>query len=422
MNERLAQREMLIDPASVGWVDNLTSTARLLSEDVLRSGMMLSNPTFEWDERMSRYQPYYVDNGTLTVPVKGVLWDDFDYQFGDMVTGYNYIVAATERGMADPAVREIVFDVDSPGGDARGCFECVDAIHALRGRKPMTAHANDFAYSGAYAVASAADEIVMGRLGGVGSIGVVTAHSSISGALEQRGIEVTLVYAGKRKVDGHPAIQLSEPAKAEMQERIDAIYGIFVSTVARNRGLEEDAVRATEAGVFMAAQAIDLGLADRQADVGSPSASADPLEHDEDEEMSHDSTSTVAQAVTQADLDKAVSDAVTAERARINSILSSDAAEKRPALATKIALTTAMTSEEATAILEAAAEEVVEAAPATTEEPKEEGASLFERGMSSDNPEVGAGAGDDTTDPNKDDDAFLAAFYGDERPSLAAKK
>ena len=364
-----------------------------------------------WTE-LGRYseiiRPYRVKNGVLTIPVKGMLMKGFPYQARGYATGYEYILEAVKRGVEDEDVAAIHLDVNAPGGTVAGCFDCVDSIFAMRGTKPITAYANESAYSAAYAIASAADDIVVARTGGVGSIGVMAAHMEVSKGLEQRGVTVTLIYAGDKKADGHSAIPLSDRAKADMQARADALHDIFVSTVARNRGLDEQAVRNTEAASFMAPLAVENGLADAVGPLGSPSASADHSNDDEEEEMSKDN-----QSVALADHEQAVANATaagtetgkaagaTAERERINAILGSEEAKTRPAAANHVALNSDMSVEAAASFLKGLPEEKGEA-PA---EPKK---SSFENAMETgQHPNVGdevAGGGDD------DDAAFLATF------------
>ena len=73
-------------------------------------------------------------------------------------------------------MRAILFDIDSPGGVADGAFDLTDEIFAARGQgKPIWAMANSLAASAAYAIASAADVVLLPRLAQVGSIGVWTA-------------------------------------------------------------------------------------------------------------------------------------------------------------------------------------------------------------------------------------------------------
>lgn len=214
------------------------------------------------DALTKRVRPYIVQNGMLLVPVKGVLLHDFPYQVYNYATGYEYIWEAVKRGLDDAAVKGIAFVIDSPGGEAAGNFDLVDRIYGRRGEKPIRAFAAEVAYSGAYSIASVADTITVSRTGGVGSIGVVTSHLDISKAYAEIGFKVTFIFAGKHKVDGNAYEPLPKEVRDRIQSRVDDLYGVFVATVARNRGLSEQAVRATEALTFSASESVANGLAD----------------------------------------------------------------------------------------------------------------------------------------------------------------
>jgi ClpP class serine protease len=277
-----------------------------------------------------------------------------------------------------------------------GCFGCVDKMYARRGEKPVRAYASESAYSAAYAIFSVAEHGTVARTGGVGSIGVVTAHMDLSKALEDFGIKITFIFAGKHKVDGNAYEPLPADVKARIQTRIDELYGIFVQTVARNRGLDEQAVRDTEALTFTASESLSNGLADEIGELDDALAAfaADLSNPQGDEEMSTQDKP----ALTQADIDNAVAaatanhesalatartEAASAERTRIAAILGSDEAKGREGLANHLALETDTASEAAVAIL--------------AKSPKvEEGAETpFNKEMSKGNPDVGAGEGDD---------------------------
>lgn len=178
------------------------------------------------------------------------------------MTGYAGIRLAFLAALDDPDVQAIVLSIDSPGGEVAGCFDLVDLIYGARGRKPIVAILNEHACSAAYAIASAADRIVVPRTGIVGSIGVIFLHVDMSQALSRAGLAVTFITYGDRKGDGWPEIPLSKDAKADIQHRIDTTGELFVATVARNRGLSEAAVRATQAAVYMGAEGVSIGLAD----------------------------------------------------------------------------------------------------------------------------------------------------------------
>lgn len=209
------------------------------------------------------YRPYVVKDAILHIPVKGVLLNDFPFAFGSWATGYEYIWRAFQRGMDDGNVQGIALVCDSPGGAVAGNFDLVDRMFAARGDKPIRAFASESAYSAAYSIASAADRIVVTRTGGVGSIGVVTMHVDLSKALDDVGYKITFIHAGKHKVDGNAYEPLPDDVKARIQARIDGLYDVFVATVARNRGLEEGAVRGTEALTYSASEALSIRLSQR---------------------------------------------------------------------------------------------------------------------------------------------------------------
>lgn len=176
---------------------------------------------------------------------------------------YEGLSHALEEALDDPGVTAIVLRLDSPGGEANGCFEFCDQLYAARGQKPLIAVVDHMAYSAGYAIASCCDEIWISRTGGVGSVGVVVYHEDRSRANELAGVTVEYLYAGERKVDGNPNSPLSDAARASCQAEIDRLYGMFVAQVARNLGLSEQTVRATEAALFHGDRAVAAGFAHR---------------------------------------------------------------------------------------------------------------------------------------------------------------
>lgn len=150
--------------------------------------------------------------------------------------------AAIQSAVADPTIRSIILDIDSPGGSVFGVQEVADTIFAAREKKPIAAVANAGAMSAAYWIASAAHEIYVIPSGEVGAIGVFGQHVDTSEADKAAGKVTTVISAGKYKTEGI-AGPLSDDAKAAMQSRVDAYYTQFVKSVARSRGVAVDAVR-----------------------------------------------------------------------------------------------------------------------------------------------------------------------------------
>lgn len=202
-------------------------------------------------------------SGVAVIPIQGTLV----HRGANMnalsgLRSYDSIRADFDRAMNDPAISQIVLDIDSPGGEVAGAFDLADHIQGSRGMKPITASVNEHAFSAAYLLASASDKIYLSRTAGVGSIGVVALHEDRSKKDEQEGVKFTTIYAGDKKVDMNPHSPLTDEAKADIQVRVDKIYDLFVSTVARNNGVNEKTIRDTKAGLYMGEDAISAGLAD----------------------------------------------------------------------------------------------------------------------------------------------------------------
>lgn len=341
-----------------------------------------------WPEEgswLASYRPYNVKDGILTIPVAGALIKGFPYTFYGMLTGYEYIRRAYDRGMDDANVKAIVLMINSPGGEVAGNFDLADHMFARRDEKPVAAIADEHAYSAAYSLASVASTIYVARTGGVGSIGVVTSHVNMAKAMEKYGYEITFIYAGDHKVDGNPYEALSPEVKARIQARIDYLYNVFVSTVARNRGLPEQAVRDTQALTYSAEEAIKIGLADKVGSLEAAMGDFATTINQQGVHMSAPQDKTTAFA--QSDLDAAraagMADGAKAERERIKAIQTSDEAVDRSGLANHLAFNTNMSAEDATALLAVSAKE---------SKPVESAANPFEKAMAKGNPELGAGA------------------------------
>jgi capsid assembly protease len=215
------------------------------------------------DAHPSQSAGYEVFSGVALIPIHGVLMQTLGVLhpwFG--MSGYDGIRQNILMALADPDVRAVALDIDSPGGTVSGCFDLADTMYQARGEKPIWAILNEQACSAAYALASAAEVVTVPRTGSTGSIGIIYLHVDMSQAHQDAGLNVTLLTYGARKADGHPALPLSEDARARFEAEIDQMGELFVETVARNRGLSPQAVRHTEAATFLGAAGVDAGLAD----------------------------------------------------------------------------------------------------------------------------------------------------------------
>lgn len=242
-----------------------------------RFGLTRIQSMSDWDDdddsaftRQARDTGYDVVESVAVIPIQGTLVQ----KLGTLrpysgMTGYDGIRACFLQALNDNDVKAICLDIDSPGGEVAGCFDLADVIYASRGSKPIWAILSESAYSAAYALASAADKIIVPRTGGVGSVGVIVMHVDWSQKIKSDGLQVTIITYGDRKAESNPYEPLSDTARKAIQSDIDEMGRLFVSTVSRNRGIAERTVRDTEAACFLGADGVQLGLADQ---VSSPDA------------------------------------------------------------------------------------------------------------------------------------------------------
>ncbi|EDI6981567.1 S49 family peptidase [Salmonella enterica] len=289
---------------------------------------------------------YQVVNGIAVLPVTGTLV----HKLGGMrpfsgMTGYDGITARLQQAVSDPEVKGILLDIDSPGGQAAGAFDCADMIYRMREQKPVWALANETACSAAMLLAAACSHRLVTQTSRMGSIGVVMAHTSYAEKLKQEGIDITLIYSGAHKADLTPSQKLPESVHADYQQRMDEARKMFAEKVARYTGLSVDAVMATEAAVYDGQAGIDIGLADEMVNAADAiSVMAAALKNNSKGGTMPELTATEAAAQ---------------ENQRVMGIIGCQEAKGREALAQMLAGQPGMSVAQAQAILAAAPQQDV---------------------------------------------------------------
>lgn len=232
------------------------SAAQLASQPVHFAGWM------DDEEDDDEGPGYELVGGVAVVPVSGALMD----RAGWWWDGYDEIQKRCEAAHADPAVRAVMLDLDSPGGMVAGLFDCMRALRAakMKSGKRTVAWVASGAYSAAYGLASTCDEIVTSDTGGTGSVGVIASLMSRVDQLAQDGVDVRVVSSGVEKTDGHPAVPISDAAEGRMRARVDELAGMFFAEVGAGRSaLTPEALRALDGGVRYGRAALAAGLSDR---------------------------------------------------------------------------------------------------------------------------------------------------------------
>ena len=169
------------------------------------------------------------------------------------------------QALDDPNVKSIILNVDSPGGTVDGTQELANMIYDNRDRKPIVTFSDGMIASAAYWIASATDKVfISGDTNFIGSIGVVARHVDVSKLEEKAGIKTTEITAGKYKRISSEYEPLSKDGQADIQSKVDYIYSVMVTDIAKFRGVPVETVLKDMADgkIFIGNQAIDADLVD----------------------------------------------------------------------------------------------------------------------------------------------------------------
>ncbi|MFG6178221.1 signal peptide peptidase SppA [Halomonas sp. THAF12] len=182
------------------------------------------------------------------------------------------IIDGVRRAWQAPGAKAVVLRIDSPGGSPVQSQRIYDEVMRLRGQgdKPIIAVVEDIGASGAYYIASAADEIVAAPASLVGSIGVINAGFGLQEAIERLGVERRVFTAGENKAFLDPFSDISPEQRDFWQRVLATTHRQFIEDVKAGRGdrLADDE-RLFSGLIWTGEQAIELGLVDELGSLDS---------------------------------------------------------------------------------------------------------------------------------------------------------
>ena len=201
------------------------------------------------------------EGGVALIHVNGVISRYTSY-FQAICGGTSTQMLAKDftQALNDPAVRCIVLNVNSPGGDADGIHELAEMIYQGRGKKPIIAYVGGDGASAAYWIATAADEVVIDATARLGSIGVAMTIQRSTDSDDVETLEIVSSQSPDKRLD--PA---SKAGRAAYQSRLDELADVFIDRVARNMAVERDTVMSDfgRGGILIGQNAVDKGMATR---------------------------------------------------------------------------------------------------------------------------------------------------------------
>lgn len=255
-----------------------TSIPWAIREDALQTILEIAsrqNPTIELVEaklgrKLDNTRKVSIRDGVAVIPVNGPIFR-YANLFTDVsgATSLEVLAKDFDSALNNKDVKSIMFNIDSPGGEAIGINEFAEQIFDARGKKPIVAYVGGSGCSAAYWIASACDEIVTDETAVLGSIGVAAVVKDTEEKEAKAGIK-NIKFVSKKSPNKRPDLTTDE-GREHLQTNIDAIADVFIGKVARNRtsalkyDLNSDDVveRFGRGGTLVGADAVRVGLADR---------------------------------------------------------------------------------------------------------------------------------------------------------------
>jgi protease-4 len=228
---------------------------KLLAFIYLFGALALFAPGLKLDKAAS------AESHTALIEVRGMIMADEE-------ASADNIVGSLRAAFEDKKTKGIVLRINSPGGSPVQSGYIYDEIKRLRGEHPDTkvyAVISDLGASGAYYIASAADQIYADKASLVGSIGVTAATFGFVGVMEKVGVDRRVYTSGEHKAFLDPF----QPQKAEetrfWQGVLETTHKQFIDSVKKGRGerLKVDQHPELFSGlIWSGEQALQLGLVD----------------------------------------------------------------------------------------------------------------------------------------------------------------
>ena len=202
-----------------------------------------------------------VGNHIAVLDIMGTISENDGYTYDQQ-----YLLDSIDTMMEDDSNKALLLHIDTPGGTVYETDELYLKIMEYKAytNRPVYAAVENYAASGGYYVACAADAIYANRNATTGSIGVIMGDFlDLSELLDNIGVGVSYVATGPNKAMGNSYEPLTDEQRAIYQEICDESFDQFVGIIAEGRNMNEADVRVLADGrVYTAKQAAANGLID----------------------------------------------------------------------------------------------------------------------------------------------------------------
>jgi protease-4 len=223
----------------------------------LFAGLALLAPMLDWRKGAASGSGSH----TALVELRGMIADK------ESASADN-IVGALRAAFEDSKTKGVILRINSPGGSPVQSGYVYDEIRRLRAEYPaikLYAVISDLGASGAYYIASAADEIYADKASLVGSIGVTATGFGFVGVMDKLGVDRRVYTSGEHKAFLDPFQPQKEEETRFWKGVLEVTHQQFIDSVRKGRGERLKLAEHPElfSGlIWSGEQALQLGLID----------------------------------------------------------------------------------------------------------------------------------------------------------------
>jgi protease-4 len=199
----------------------------------------------------------------VIIPVHGVLTNHADdIPASSCGCGCDTVAEMIKMARADDSVETILFDFRTPGGAVNGIPELSSQIASITSKTTIAFTDSECCSAGIW-LASQCHQFYCTESASVGSIGVWCAYLNISRQMENEGVKMEAISAGKYKLLGAYWKQLTDDERQMLQDDVDKIYGKFKEAVNSRREISDEFMQGQ---IFDGEKACEIGLCDGLVD------------------------------------------------------------------------------------------------------------------------------------------------------------
>ncbi|MBF0442545.1 MAG: signal peptide peptidase SppA, partial [Oligoflexales bacterium] len=222
----------------------------------------------------------HTGNKVALIEAVGTIYDDSNSassSINDSITPRR-MIKEINWALEDDDIKAVVMRVSSPGGSALASDIIWNHVKKLSAKKPVVVSMSSVAASGGYYISAPATKIVAEPTTITGSIGVISAIPKLDGFKEKFGINFYMLTRSKRSDLFNIGKRLSQSDLKALSDQGEFTYRTFLDKVAEGRKMPLEKVeKLAEGRVYTGAEAIDIGLVDREGSISDAFALAKEL-------------------------------------------------------------------------------------------------------------------------------------------------